>query len=120
VHGLIALAKRDYGGLAEFAQRFGTCDAEIIDKFITLLGHLNLLSVNKSTAANTAIVAKIGAGVIGAGAMAAGSASANAIVNKDLSTLSYKELFQLADVDKTSSLTFNEFVDLCMCSPPLP
>ncbi len=103
VTGLLQLAKRDYSGLAEFAQRFGTCDADVIDKFITLLGHLNLLSVSKASAASNAIVAKIGAGA---------AEAVGGVVPKDLSTLSYKDLFQLADVDKSGSLTFNEFLDL--------
>jgi hypothetical protein len=42
--GLVQLAKRDYAKFAEFATRFGQCDVETIQKFISLLSHLGLLT----------------------------------------------------------------------------
>jgi hypothetical protein len=124
--GLIALSKRDYSGLAEFAQRFGACDPRVIEQFIGLLGHLNVLSVSRA-APSGAIAAKLSAAASGAGldsaanALSAASPTLSAAARAGVATasaagpgggLSYKELFQLADTDKTASLSFSEFMNV--------
>jgi len=107
VNGLLNVSKRDYSQLAAFAQRFGSCETETMDHLITLLGHLNLLSVNKASNPQQTLLSKKAAAGGGDGDSGGGGGG-----DGDDSGLAYKELFQLADTNKSSSLTFDQFVDL--------
>ena len=46
--GLVRLSKGDYSKIAEFAERFGQCPMETINKFVSLLSQLGRLQPSKS------------------------------------------------------------------------
>jgi hypothetical protein len=109
VMGLIAIAKRDFSKISQFAQRFGSCDPVIIDKFVSLLSHLGMLTTMKPNEVANKLIQKAKTGAQELGKAALTEAKQFAV---DVGKLTYKELFQLADTDKSGSLSFDEFMDL--------
>jgi len=102
VLGLISLAKRDYTKLVAFAQRFGQCDQALVEKFLSLMQTLGLLEPQRASPTQAALVAKTASDKTGAPNDGKGN----------LANLNYKELFQMADIDKSGALSFDEFVDI--------
>lgn len=113
--GLVQLSKKDYRMLAQFAERFGTCNVDTVHKFTSLLSHLTLLTARPQHAAPSSLKILSKANVPGAAAAAAAGAGATALSTNGksmpagLAGLSYKELFQVARSIHPSSPRFPSF-----------
>jgi hypothetical protein len=88
IKGIVAITKRDYNPIVEFANRFGQVDPEKVQQFVDLLGQLNLMGGSGSGSSRP------GAKLLGG----AGGWDA--------------ELFQMFDKDKNGNLDFGEFLDM--------
>lgn len=109
--GLVRLSKGDYSKIAEFAERFGGCPMDTINKFVALLGQLGRLQPKAAGAAGAA--GKILQGAAGEGKSGlSGEGKEGGAGGPGLSGMSYKDLFTMFDQDRNGNLDFEEFMDV--------
>jgi len=112
--GLIGVATRDFGPITRLLPRFGRrIDESKIQKFVSLLENLRTLDSASSTAGADGFHPVLSSKLKDLTSEASVSdGSSDTLVQTAMGSLSYADLFDIFDADKSGQLDFSEFLSL--------